>query len=134
MNQTTLVSVAIIIAGCLLIAYDERYGPKDDVMYLRIFPVMLLMVGAACVLICQAVGRIIHLGAQPNKFNLIHTRRLLPSPGCRASVRGLVAQGRVVRARPRMGAGFSILSLLLPGLGYPFRWVRGLPWSGGRHA
>ncbi len=60
MNQTTLVSVAIIIAGCLLIAYDERYGPKDDVMYLRIFPVMLLMVGAACVLICQAVGRIIH--------------------------------------------------------------------------
>ena len=38
MNQTTLVSVAIIIAGCLLIAYDERYGPKDDVMYLRIFP------------------------------------------------------------------------------------------------
>ena len=39
---------------------------------------MLLMVGAACVLICQAVGRIIHWARSLNKFNLIHTRRLLP--------------------------------------------------------
>jgi hypothetical protein len=133
MNQTTLVSVAIIVSGCLLIAYDERYGPKDDVMYLRIFPVMLLMVGAACVLICQAVGRIIHWGAQPNKFNLIHTRRLLPRrlPGIGSRTCG-ARPGRS-RARPRMGGGFSILGLLLPGLGCPFRWVRGLPWSGGRH-
>jgi len=60
MNRTTLVSVAVIVAGCLLIAYDERYGPKDDVMYLWIFPVMLLMAGAACVLLYQAVERIIH--------------------------------------------------------------------------
>ena len=54
MNQFTLVSVAIIVAGCLLIAYDERYGPKDDdVMYLWIFPVMLLMTVAACLLLYQ---------------------------------------------------------------------------------
>jgi hypothetical protein len=60
MNRTPLVSVAIIVAGCLLIAYDERYGPKDDVMYLWIFPVMFLMAVAACVLLYQMVGRIIH--------------------------------------------------------------------------
>ena len=59
MNRTTLVSVAIIVAGCLLIAYAERHGPKDDFMYLWIFPVMLLMAVAACVLLYQVATRMI---------------------------------------------------------------------------
>jgi len=59
MNRLTLVSVAILVAGCLLIAYDERYGPKDDVMYLWIFPVMLLMAVAACLLLYQVGTRLV---------------------------------------------------------------------------
>ena len=59
LNWAATLSVAIIVAGCLLIGYDERYGPKDDVMYLWIFPVMLLMAAAARVLLYQVAACII---------------------------------------------------------------------------
>ena len=66
MNRNSLVSVAVIVVGCLLIAYDQRYGPKDDVMYLWIFPVLLLMAIAACVLLYQVAARIIHWARSAN--------------------------------------------------------------------
>jgi len=58
MNWVTLVSIAVIVAGSLLIVYDELHGPKDDIIYLWPIPVMLLMVTAVCALIYQ-VGALI---------------------------------------------------------------------------
>ena len=58
MNWVTLVSIGVIVAGSLLIAYDELYGPKDDIIYLWPIPVVLLMVTAVCVLIYH-VGALI---------------------------------------------------------------------------
>ena len=52
-NRITFISAANIVAGYLLFAYDDLYGPKDDILYLWPIPVMLLMAVAVCILLYQ---------------------------------------------------------------------------------
>jgi len=57
-HAVSIVSVVVVVAGYLLFAYDEQYGPKDNVICLWVFPVMLVMLVAACVLFYQAAALI----------------------------------------------------------------------------
>ena len=46
-------SVLILLTAYLLIGDDDLYGPKDDILYLWIFSVLLLMTCATCILLYQ---------------------------------------------------------------------------------
>lgn len=49
----SIFSLATIAMGYLLFYYDDNYGPKDQIIYLRPVPVMILMGVAFVVLIFQ---------------------------------------------------------------------------------
>jgi hypothetical protein len=68
-SAPAVLSVVTLVTGYLLILYDDLYGPQDDVLYLWIFLLMLLMASAACILLYQ-VGAYIFRWAWP---------RLVPS-------------------------------------------------------
>jgi hypothetical protein len=52
----SVLAVVTLVTGYLFLRYEDLYGPKDDVLYLWVFPVMLLMACAACVLLYQVVA------------------------------------------------------------------------------